>query len=634
MVSLALFLAASGPLSTRYGFPSGNSLPAPIDASATVTPVSCEDAFSPPHRAGLWAPDLWNLSTPNAEEAQSPFSLGFVPSRCGHELVLTNPRSSAQHATSDCRRLGGMPRWPPRSCDPGQSSSADTAVAHAASHRGHSLGSVPRRFMHGQPVEDPYLAACRRVLLETVGVGLYFVMRPRRRAHGMCLLFMLLVWFVIQQWARVTWLLSIGLGCLSFAFHHPGFVLEIGPYIMRERAQGTPARHGGWSEPLSPLRIQGAWATWCLPVVITSLLVVPLALCVIAYHVTQIIGICAMAVAHYVTQAVGFGALAVVDSILLVLVRPLVACINLTASIVTATTCHLVATLACLVDTLDRRANLVTGLSEHALTTLVNALHRGHIEKKRHPTPDLASARAPSPSASGSAGPSWSTCAPSSSACAPSASARAPSAPARAALPPPTPSPRMPPPGPLLQQVPPDARNIQWPDEHTEELLMESPPPRPTPLPPASGSAAPSPSTRAPSPSACLPSSSIWRALQPVTAPTWLKRLMQIHNTWLKRLMQIHSTVVMILGDDDSSAPYIRRATAVYAHIVSAVSAVITARALRLISRAIWRAEGATLAIGLATACWLRRAHDRLVETACILSGAWLQPGTSSTLFS
>ena len=35
-------LAAFGPLSTRYGFPSGNSLTAPIDASATVTPVSCE----------------------------------------------------------------------------------------------------------------------------------------------------------------------------------------------------------------------------------------------------------------------------------------------------------------------------------------------------------------------------------------------------------------------------------------------------------------------------------------------------------------------------------------------------------------------------------------------------------------
>ena len=119
--------------------------------------------------------------------------------------------------------------------------------------------------MHGQPVEDPYLAACRRVLLETVGVGLYFVMRPRRRAHGMCLLFMLLVWSVIQQCVRITWLLSIGLGCLSFAIRHPDFVLEIGPYLMRERAQGTPARHGGWS--------LFAWATWCLPVVITSLLV-------------------------------------------------------------------------------------------------------------------------------------------------------------------------------------------------------------------------------------------------------------------------------------------------------------------------------------------------------------------------
>ena len=32
--------------------------------------------------------------------------------------------------------------------------------------------------MHeGKPVEDPYLAACRRVLLETIGVGLYFAMR-------------------------------------------------------------------------------------------------------------------------------------------------------------------------------------------------------------------------------------------------------------------------------------------------------------------------------------------------------------------------------------------------------------------------------------------------------------------------
>ena len=44
-------------------------------------------------------------------------------------------------------------------------------------------------------------------------MGLYFAMRRgRRRVHGMRLLFILLVWFVIQC-ARVTWLLS----CLSFA---------------------------------------------------------------------------------------------------------------------------------------------------------------------------------------------------------------------------------------------------------------------------------------------------------------------------------------------------------------------------------------------------------------------------------
>jgi hypothetical protein len=42
LLSCSLTLAAFGPLSTRYGFPSGNSLTAPIDASATVTPVSCE----------------------------------------------------------------------------------------------------------------------------------------------------------------------------------------------------------------------------------------------------------------------------------------------------------------------------------------------------------------------------------------------------------------------------------------------------------------------------------------------------------------------------------------------------------------------------------------------------------------
>ena len=533
MVSLALFLAAFSPLSTRYGFPSGNSLPAPIDASATVTPVSCEDAFPPPHRAGLWAPDLWNLSTPNAEEAQSPFSLGFVDSRCGHVSPFVG--SSPQHATSDGRWPAAIQRARPEEPAQGPQLCAScevelaTVVMLSLDSKGYNT-PIQSWSMHGKP-QDSYLAACRRVLLETVGVGLYFVMRPRRRAHGMCLLFMLLVWFVIQQWARVTWLLSIGLGCLSFAFHHPGFVLEIGPYIMRERASGASAGHGGRSEPLSPLRIQGAWATWCLPVVITSSLVVPLALCVIAYHVTQIIGFGALAVAHCATQAIGFGALAVVDSILLALVRPLLVCIDLAASIVTATTRHLVATLACLVDTLDRRANLVTGLSEHALTTLVYALHRGYagpkkLTKKRRPTYDMASACASSPSAPGSAAPSSSACAPPASARVPSASARA--SPTPPALPLPTPSPRVQPPEPLLQQVPPDARNIQWPDEHTEELLMESPPPRPTPLPPASGSAAPSPSTRAPSPSACLPSSSLWRARQPVTAPTWLKRLIRI----------------------------------------------------------------------------------------------------------
>ena len=176
--------------------------------------------------------------------------------------------------------------------------------------------------------------------------------------------------------------------------------------------------------------MQGAWATWCLPVVIASLLVMPLALCVIAYHVTQIIGFGALAVAYYVTQAIGFGALAVVDSILLALVRPLVACIDLTTSIVTATTRNLVATLACLVDTLDRRANWVTKLSEPALTALVNALHRGYVRKKRRPIRDA----------------------------------------------------RL----------------------------------------------------------------NIWRALQPVTAPTWLERLMQTHDT-----------VVMVLGDGDPSAPFV-----------------------------------------------------------------------------
>ena len=101
MVSLALFLAAFGPSSTRYGFPSGNSLTAPIDASATVTPVSCEDAFPPPHRAGLWASDLWNLSTPNAEEAQSSFSLGLSTPTCDVGRSLARG-----HSARPTRRTG------------------------------------------------------------------------------------------------------------------------------------------------------------------------------------------------------------------------------------------------------------------------------------------------------------------------------------------------------------------------------------------------------------------------------------------------------------------------------------------------------------------------------------------------
>ena len=109
---------------------------------------------------------------------------------------------------------------------------------------GHGVRAGP--CTDGKP-QDSYLAACRRVLLETVGVGLYLAMRPRRRAHGMSLLFMLLVWFVIQQCARVTWLLSIGLGCLSFAIHHPEhLVLKIGLYIMRERAPASRRSCSSW----------------------------------------------------------------------------------------------------------------------------------------------------------------------------------------------------------------------------------------------------------------------------------------------------------------------------------------------------------------------------------------------------
>ena len=168
----------------------------------------------------------------------------------------------------------------------------------------------------------------------------------------------------------------------------------------------------------------------------------PLALCVIAYHVTQIIG---------------FGALAVVDSILLALVRPLIACVDLAASIETATTRRLVAALACLVDTFDRRANRVTKLSGPALTALADALHRGYVGNKRRPIRDA----------------------------------------------------RL----------------------------------------------------------------DIWRALQPVTAPTWLERLVQTHDT-----------VVMILSDGDPSEPYIRRITAVGISTAYARHALATAHTYRGIS--------------------------------------------------
>ena len=85
MVSLILSFAAFGLASSGYGSPSGTSSAAPVDVFATVTPVSSEDVvFPPPHCA-----DLWNLSTPNAEETQSSFSLGFVD----REMISTAVRT-------------------------------------------------------------------------------------------------------------------------------------------------------------------------------------------------------------------------------------------------------------------------------------------------------------------------------------------------------------------------------------------------------------------------------------------------------------------------------------------------------------------------------------------------------------
>ena len=279
MVSLALFLAAFGPLSTRYGFPSGNSSTAPIDAPATVTPVSCEDAlFPPPHRAGLWTLGLWILSTPNAEETQSSFPIGFVDSRCGHVSSVSSSGAFSpgaflpHHATSTCRchleAWAFLPHHATSGCrcrleavaalvpiPEGTAARSGSVSCTALGRETAAVVSFPRvvrsnpssddycafyglasgmarhesstafrdrqmhyfasyglasgmallesstafsgRQMHGagptleaaaRPPgsEDPYLAACRRILLETIGVGLYFAMRRgRRRAHGM-----------------------------------------------------------------------------------------------------------------------------------------------------------------------------------------------------------------------------------------------------------------------------------------------------------------------------------------------------------------------------------------------------------------------------------------------------------------
>ena len=270
MLSLALFLAAFGSLPTRYGFPSGNSSTAPIDAPATVTPVSCEDAlFPPPHRAGLWTLGLWILSTPNAEETQSPFSLGFVDSRCGH--VSSFVGFPPQHAMSDCRCLGDMPRWPscPRNLAAGQQSPADTAVTHAASGCGYSLGGVPHWFKHkGMLVKDLHLVACRRVLLE---IAVYLAMHPNR-VCDVGVMFMLLAWFMTQPRAWAHLLLSTWLGCLKFA----GLLLST------------------W---LGCLKFAGV-----------------------------------VMLAYRVTQTIGLGALAMVNSISLALVRPSITCTDLTAA--------------------------------------------------------------------------------------------------------------------------------------------------------------------------------------------------------------------------------------------------------------------------------------------------------------
>jgi len=55
--------------------------------------------------------DLWNLSTLNAEETQSSFSLGFVDPQCG---MFASRGFPPHHAMPDCRcRLDGVSGWLP-----------------------------------------------------------------------------------------------------------------------------------------------------------------------------------------------------------------------------------------------------------------------------------------------------------------------------------------------------------------------------------------------------------------------------------------------------------------------------------------------------------------------------------------
>jgi hypothetical protein len=258
MVSLALFLAAFGPSSTRYGFPSGNSSAAPIDAFATVTPVSCEDVVSPPpHRA-----DLWNLSTPNAEETQSPFSLGFVDPQCG---MFATPGFPPHHAMSDCRcRLAGVSCWSPRQhhFTAGPQSPAEAAVVLTASSCGHDLAAALHWFEHvGQPTSDPHLAACRRLLLE---ITVYLAMHPHR-VYDVGVMFILLAWFITRPRAWAQLLLSTWLGSLSAATYFFHLALQFCLYDGHERTLIAPpiaptAPAVPWQQPTSTAHAAAAQA--------------------------------------------------------------------------------------------------------------------------------------------------------------------------------------------------------------------------------------------------------------------------------------------------------------------------------------------------------------------------------------